>query len=565
MVKSSANRSVNVSAGMAISSALLVCLMGATTVLAVEVPSAAQLEKRFETPPEPLSSARSINIPETMGSDAPEGSESVVFTLNSIVIDGAAIFDRAQLEPLYQPLLNREVSLKSIYDLAAELTRYYADRGYLLSRAVVPPQTVDAGKVRIQVVEGSVDAVQFLETDDLPTAFLDSIAEKIIASKPLTIDVLERYLLLLNDLPGVQFKAVLSPSANTVGASSLQLTAEPAPYQTRFTLDNRGSESSGPIQILVEGDANNLASAWNRTTLRAATVPDATKELRYIELSHQRVLSDEGTSFNLGFSRSVSEPGDAGSRLFDVNSKSDSLSLGLNFPLIRSRETNFSANLGLAIRSSEIESLAVANPTQDKLRVLSAGLVYDHADQFMGGGVSLVSLSYRQGLSVLNAQVETRGTAEPEFGLVSLFARRNQVISERWRGDMRLSAQLADDTLPSSEQAGLGGESTVRGFEPSEWSGEQLLAASLELAYRHPEPGFENTEFYGYYDVGSVRLRYPQPGETQSVTARSTGVGSRIKLGEQHSLNIELAKPLTRDSEGSVPGAKLLLRWQGQF
>jgi hemolysin activation/secretion protein len=100
------------------------------------------------------------------------------------------------------------VTLQTVYDIAAKITAKYGADGYVLSRAVVPPQELSpqGATVRIQIVEGYVDRVEWPATLSHYHDFFSYYANKIIAERPTNIRTLERYLLLAGDLPGLKFK-----------------------------------------------------------------------------------------------------------------------------------------------------------------------------------------------------------------------------------------------------------------------------------------------------------------------------------------------------------------------
>lgn len=149
---------------------------------------------------------------------APPEAEGIRFVLNDIQIDGMTVYSKQDLAPVFENQLGKEISLAQIYEIALGLTVRYRKDGYILSQVVVPPQRIREGVVRLQAIEGYVDQVKF-EGDgiDRPN-LLGAYADKIKASRPLRLGVLERYLLLLNELPEVVVERVtLSPAERQPG------------------------------------------------------------------------------------------------------------------------------------------------------------------------------------------------------------------------------------------------------------------------------------------------------------------------------------------------------------
>src|SRR5215813_1888741 len=111
--------------------------------------------QRFEQPVLPRAQPRGpvIALPSTV---APEGAESVKLVIRSVQVTGSTVYSADAFAPLYADLIGHEVSLQAVYDLAQRITAKYGQDGYVLSRAVVPPQDLQprGATVHIQVVEG---------------------------------------------------------------------------------------------------------------------------------------------------------------------------------------------------------------------------------------------------------------------------------------------------------------------------------------------------------------------------------------------------------------------------
>ena len=88
-----------------------------------------------------------------------------MLTVSRIVVTGATVYADADFAPALRRHGGREVPLAAVYDLARRITAKYGAAGYVLSRAVVPPQNFGrrGAVVRIQVVEGYVDKVDLAE------------------------------------------------------------------------------------------------------------------------------------------------------------------------------------------------------------------------------------------------------------------------------------------------------------------------------------------------------------------------------------------------------------------
>ena len=115
-----------------------------------------------------------------------------------------------------------------MYALASRITALYGSDGYVLSRAIVPPQTLGpkGAVVHIEIIEGYVDRV--IWPDGIKERYRDFFTDyerRIVESRPANIKVIERYLLLASDLPGLKFSSTFKPSTSERRASTLLVSA----------------------------------------------------------------------------------------------------------------------------------------------------------------------------------------------------------------------------------------------------------------------------------------------------------------------------------------------------
>ena len=98
-----------------------------------------RVPQRFETAPQPKSLPRAggIQLPSTT---APANAAQVVLKINRFDIRGATVFKPEDFEPITQDVVGKRTSLSDIYAVASRITAQYGQAGYILSRAVVPPQ-----------------------------------------------------------------------------------------------------------------------------------------------------------------------------------------------------------------------------------------------------------------------------------------------------------------------------------------------------------------------------------------------------------------------------------------
>jgi hemolysin activation/secretion protein len=200
--------------------------------------------------PQPPANAEAASKVVLPGTEIPQGAETVRFTLKAIKVEGAPAFPASDIEGLYRDYLNKEITLDTVWKIAAMITRHYEDAGYFLSRAVVPLQDIKGGVVRIRVVEGYVEEVR-LDDPLAGNRIVAELIERLKEERPARSQTVEGILLRLNDLPGVSFRSVIEPVEDETkndGAVRLLLIREEKKGIGSVSFDNYSSRYLGPFE-----------------------------------------------------------------------------------------------------------------------------------------------------------------------------------------------------------------------------------------------------------------------------------------------------------------------------
>jgi hemolysin activation/secretion protein len=516
-------------------------------VQAQNVPGAAlpgQIERQFQPPPQPRAQPGAVQIPEP-AQKPPADAAGIKFTLVDLQVNGVKAYKTEDLQANYQSYLNREVSLSDVYAIAAAMTARYRNDGYILSQVLVPAQTVSDGKVRLQAVEGYVAKVTVQSQGAVPP-LVTALANKIAAARPLTAAVLERYLLLINDLPGAFARATLTASASEQGASDLVMEFSQRAVSGSLAVDNLSSKALGPERGTASIELNSVLGLQERTGLSAVT--SGNRRLQYFSLSHDEQIGSEGGKISVTLSDARSRPDDSSNFIpLDLETSSHSGGISYSYPLLRSRNTNLYLRGGLTAHNG-VTDIFQTTQSIDHIRALHLGLTYDRADAYRG--INIVDVEFSQGLKGMGASEAgdpnlSRANGKPDFSKLTLYAARLQSLAGPWALLAAVNGQYAGADLLAPELFSLGGEQFVRGYDPSELVGDEGLAAKLELRYAGGQPAGFGYTGYAFWDGGYVRQRTPAASPV-SESAASAGLGLRFSFGSRLSGFIEVAKPLTK-------------------
>ena len=532
--------------------ALLLMTIGASAAAAPPaVPGAAQpgqMEKQFREAPKPRAGQAPMVEPAAPVQTAPGKAEEIHFALRQVKLEGATVYTDAQLQPLFAGLLGKDISLARIYTLADQLTARYRNDGYILSQVIVPEQkiVVEEGVVQLRVIEGYIDQVNIEGETIGPRAVLGGYAAKIKQSRPLRADVLERYLLLMNDLGGMIARATLSPSQNVTGASDLSVTLIHDRVSADAGISNRNSRALGPWRLGANLDVYSALGHYEHSGVRAATTGN--DELNFIALLHDVRVGGEGGRLGVNLSYARANPDATANLPPDLQSASTSGGVSYSYPVVRSRVRNLYLRSSFTFNDGRTD-FAATRLSEDRLRAVRVGGTLDSADRWHG--INLVDAEFSQGLDVLGATGSgssslSRADGRSDFSKVTLYGARLQAIANGWSTLFALSGQYAFNPLLGAEQFAYGGEPFGRAYDPSELVGDSGAAVKIEPRYTRAvnQSWLRSYTAYGFYDLGKV-WRRDAVDQASNESAAAVGAGLRFTLAGGIAGFVELAKPTT--------------------
>ncbi|SMF58307.1 Hemolysin activation/secretion protein [Tistlia consotensis] len=518
-------------------------------------------EQQERPPPPPLAAPIGPTPPLT-------GPASVV--LAAVEIQGATAFPPARLNELYANDLARSLTLDDIQALADRITRFYREHGYLLTRVVIEPQALDSGILRLRVVEGAIRKVSF-EGAGSERLDLGGYVAPIEAERPLTLATLERQLLLIGDLDGIDVTdSRVRALDEDRGDYELIVTLDVQRFDLLTYLDNRGTHAIGPLELWTAAGTNGFFGGGERLQVGSFIVPNQPGELRYYELSYTQPLGSQGTKLSLLVSTSDATPGAEYSGT-DDRIRSTGVTVKLSHPVVRRRDETLRLGLTFDYQNSTEEKFG-ATIVDDRLRVIRL-----RADYAAGGfldATHYAGLELSQGLPVFDASdpgaaTLSRSDGRSDFTKLKGYFSRDQRIGDYIGAQVSVAGQIAQTPLLSSEEFGLGGGQYGRAYNYYEVSGDDGFATAAELRYGQSfDEAFWLNSFqvYGFYDWGEV-WNDNASGDYARQTLSSAGAGLRLDLVDHRfSLDLQVARPLTRvPYETGSKSTRFFLSVTGRF
>lgn len=501
-----------------------------------------KVEKRFEQEKKPISTFSEKRKPFEEKKFNPEEAKKINFSISKLKIQKSNVFSEKELINHFKHILNKEITLYDLIVIVNELTQKYYENDYPLSKAYLPvnqeiylnaPNTI-----KINLIEPFLDdAIKGINDKRM---LIVKMKNNVFPKKEIKSKNLEEFLSLTKKISGIP--SLILDKSEIRKASSL--ITEQKTLSGFISIDNRGTKAVGEYQFVTGLSIKNPFGYLSNTDLLYARSFDS-KELDYFSLTNNFLLNEKGLNFSINTTYSNSEPGIQALRSIDQKSKSKSLNLKLNQPIISSREENLDLSIKLDMRNSESLSLD-SKISEDKTRVLRAELNYDFSDE---NSVNQIILEYSKGLTILgsidsDSSLKSRADAEINFDKLNIFVSRTQKLTDKFSLYGALNSQLSADPLLSGEECGIGGKQFGRAYDSSEITGDTCYSTSLELRYVLDDIGKYHT--YTFYDIGKAKNKKTATTNLESESIASAGLGFRFYPSKNFYGSFEIAKPLTK-------------------
>jgi len=443
--------------------------------------------------------------------------------VSEVVFEGNTQISSDRLASLISDLVGKPQTLAGMRAIARRIGDLYRLSGYPFARALVPAQEFKDGRLRILVLEGrygSVTAVGELRATEGASPFLEPLRRGEVIHAPL----LERCLLLIDDLPGVSVVPVVSPSVD-VGAGDLRAAVrQDKTWGGEVGVDNHGSRYTGYHRVRGSAYRNDAFVFGDKVSGYLIATDE---QMLLGSLDYERPLGGRGLRAEVGFARTSYELGREFSAL-GATGLAEVATVRLSYPLVRSQLANVTASVGYLRKNLQDEFVSLGTLDERHSDTLPVALRFDRRDSFLLGGITYGQLSWTPGRLSLDpaALVVDSVTARKDggFSKFNVDVARLQALPAGFTLYARLSAQWANDNLDSSERLGSGGAEGVRAYPLGEGTGDTGLLGQVELRYAAGD-----FAPYVFFDAASIEVnRHPwDAASDQSRDIAGAGVGVR--------------------------------------
>mgnify|MGYP001958619607 FL=1 len=453
------------------------------------------------------------------------------FFLKKIKLRGNSVLSDESLMPLVDLGEGKDVNLKMLNDMADKISAFYASEGYLLARAFIPKQEIKDNTAVITIYEGRINKVIVQGNEKLSKKSFKKRMRVVQNKLAIKEQTLERVLLELNEIMGVEATTVLKPG-EVPGTSDLVLNiTESKPYTISFDSDNFGSRYTGPDRAGLSMTYSNIfglgdqfAARWTRSEFGYESLwKNSSFQQHSITSFYSFPINVYGTRITLNHTFLENELGDA-LQYLRAGGTATTYGLEVSQLIHKSRTASFSARTRLDMKHFENEAEEV-NTSKDNLMNVSLGFAGNRSDSFLGR--TFFDLNLEMGLR----------EKDSNRALVSRKGGRGDIFTTRIKLTRLQSAKIFDSYFTlnfqgqynfhralSSYLFGIGGAGSVRAYPLSAYQGDHGYNASAE--YTVPSP-WKMLSLTSFVEHGQIYIRARRSGE---VNQHITSAGGGLKL-----------------------------------
>ena len=509
-------------------------------------------------PPKSSTQTNQLNTPllpspeELLNPSRPQNSENSdpilpkgvpgTITVERFEVEGSTVFSAEKLAEVLKPFTKRPLSFAELIQVRSAITKLYIDNGYSTSGALIPPQTMNDGVVKIKVVEGGLESINVTGVKRLNSSYVRRRIAR-ASKKPVNVPRLLESLKVLQLDPLVKNLSAELVAGSRPGRNRLDVkVTEGDTFGTQFTLDNGRSPSVGSFRRRAQLNQGNLLGWGDALSIGYTN----TSGSNAIDLSYAVPVNARNGTVSFAYSNTSSNVIEDPFNELDIISNSRYYELTFRQPLVETPTRKFS--LGLTASRSESKTSLLDTPfplsagaDEDGRTRISALRFFQEWTQRDTSHVFALRSQFNLGIGALNASINSDAPDSRFFSWrgqgqwIRLLAPDTMLVV---RGDV----QLSDGSLVPTEQFSLGGLGSVRGYRQDFLLADNGALFSTELRFPILKESKTLLQVVPFVDLGTTwNSGSPTP---ENNTLASVGLGLQLVQGNLFTIRLDWGIPL---------------------
>lgn len=408
-----------------------------------------------------------IDVPPVPTLESEEDASSLRFMLNAVEFSQSEWLSKAELEQLTAAYIGKSSSFATLNKMVNDINQYYRSRDIVTAQAILPPQKIAQGVVKISLVEGRIGNVVVTDNNSTKSSYITRRVQ-LGADELIRINTLELALARFNRREDIQLRAQMEKGSDFGKTDIVLKVVEPQRHVVELFMSNTGTEETGEIRGGISYTNNSLLGYRDRLSFSAL---GSSGSEGYVFSYHVPVNRSGG---RLGFNY-LQDDLDVESKFFpdiDIDADSSTRSLDFTQPIYStvSHSLRFSTAIEESKSASSLDGVVVQ---QSEVESVPLNLQWD---QYFESDLLFITASAIRGRE---REFDQRYFTSYRTNLTYLHMFDNQLSMVT-----RLAAQYSNDkNLPGGQSFQIGGASSVRGYEEGLVSGDKGAFANVELQW----------------------------------------------------------------------------------
>lgn len=457
-------------------------------------------------------------------------------TMTGIRAEGLDLLQTPEFAQQMTRYLDRVLSIGDMRRLMQGIVDYYSDHDRPVVRVSLPEQEVANGVLQILVLEATVGEIK-LEGNE---RFADRIFFGAFGTEPgqhIRKSAVDADIDWINRNPFRTAAAVFSPGKG-VGTTDITINVHEQPTMRPYVgYEDSGNELTGDHRLLAGFNWGNAFGLDHQFSYQFSVNPEdydlfSAHSATYVApLPWRHILTVFGSYSETG--ADLDDP-------LDLHGKSWQTSLRYDIPLPTCHDLRHDVTFGFDFKRSnnnlEFGGAEVFDRETD-VNQWSVSYSASLPDKWGETGVGASVFFSPDGMTSHADQEDYDGArdgADPTY----VYGRFNLGRTTRLPWDftwiLRGDVQVSDDNLLGSEQFGVGGAHSVRGYEEREANGDGGWALTNELRAPAIFPWSErrdrSIQFLTFWDYGEVENRHDLHEEEDDIHLSGVGLGVHITI-----------------------------------
>jgi len=485
------------------------------------------------------------------------------------VVTGIGILNQTEFQDKMRPYFGRPATMSVLDKICRDVIDYYRQQGFPVVNVVVPQQTVRDGAIQFLVTEARVGKVivegaRWFNPDRLRENVTLREGDRVDA------DELQEDVRWLNNNPFRQANLAFQPGEQPGTTDVILEVNDRMPLRFFFTYDNYGIDLTGKNRLSTGFNFGNLFSTDQQVNFQyTTTTQEVFNSLN--AYSGSWIIPFPWRNYLTIFGSYSGAQGDIPGTSATLQSASWQVSARYNAPLpmigVYSHEVYGGFDFKQASNSLLIFNITTPDGggfgTYDIFQ-LTAGYSGSAPDEIGSTSFELGGFYSPGGVGTLNNSTTFNNIisgANPEYGYGRFSLTRGFILPLNFSIRGEFNGQLATTSLMPTEQFGLGGYNTVRGYDERVANGDNAWVMNLEF-WTPPGSVFkifgnqeveDRLQFLAFWDYGSVGFADPLPGQVQ-YWLMSVGPGLRYNIDRYVNVQFDWGFQLHQAPPGTKVG-----------